>query len=194
MRNLRTLVLSKNYMPVSAFPSLYCISAQDAVKKYLDEKHEVLCFYDDPILFKGEPIDHPEKGILYWPSVIVDRKQKIKDTVRMSRNVLYYREERSCYWCGNEIQNIAEVTKDHIVPTSKGGSNTFENVVCSCRKCNAEKGDTLPVGKWKPKYLPKKPTFFELLDKRAKYPMVVDDPQWVQFLPNFAAENIILKE
>jgi len=57
-----------------------------------------------------------------------------------------------CHYCGT-ICNIGDTTKtmtddsgtvDHIIPKSKGGKDTIDNCVLSCRKCNSQKADTLP--------------------------------------------------
>ena len=45
-----------------------------------------------------------------------------------------------CQYCHRGAENI-----DHVVPRSKGGSHTWENVVASCRSCNARKEDRLPA-------------------------------------------------
>jgi len=39
--------------------------------------------------------------------------------------------------------NFRELSRDHIIPRSRGGPNTWMNIVTSCRKCNAKKGDRL---------------------------------------------------
>lgn len=50
--------------------------------------------------------------------------------------------------------------------------------------CNAAKSNHLPKGKWAPKYKPHVPTVYELMDKRRKFPIIVDDPQWIDFIGN----------
>lgn len=45
------------------------------------------------------------------------------------------------------------MTADHVIPKAKGGKNTAENIVPACRLCNKRKGESMPEGKWKPKYL-----------------------------------------
>lgn len=43
-----------------------------------------------------------------------------------------------CRYCGGEASEA-----DHVIPKSKGGSDAAENLVASCRSCNASKGDNL---------------------------------------------------
>ena len=48
-----------------------------------------------------------------------------------------------CAYCGIEFNENILPEKDHIIPISKGGNNTKENIVPSCRSCNAKKGDKI---------------------------------------------------
>lgn len=59
--------------------------------------------------------------------------------------------EWSCYLCGKSTPKSLRGTYDnrapeldHIIPLSKGGTHTMDNVACACRKCNQIKGDILP--------------------------------------------------
>ena len=53
------------------------------------------------------------------------------------------------------------------------------------------KGDNLPVGRFKPKIKPFKPTYFDLLESRKKFPIHVSDLRWKSFLPGFT--EVVLK-
>jgi HNH endonuclease len=48
--------------------------------------------------------------------------------------------DKTCDYCGTELE-YSKTTIDHIVPTSRGGRNTFENIACACSKCNTAKRD-----------------------------------------------------
>jgi 5-methylcytosine-specific restriction endonuclease McrA len=56
---------------------------------------------------------------------------------RPSRNAILQRDGYSCQYCGTK----SNLTIDHVVPTSKGGENTWENMVAACMSCNNKKGD-----------------------------------------------------
>lgn len=184
------LVLAKNYSPVSIFPKLSILSGKDVIQKYMDDKCQVLEFYDRPVLSKGEPIEVPGKGMLFWPSVIVDTQQKIKSSVRLSLSVLYFRERGKCFWCKTPTpQN--QGTKDHVVPQCMGGEDTFENLVFSCFECNNEKADSPPIGKWKPDRVVRKPTFQEILEIRKEHEIYIHDESWIQYLPGFLNYRLI---
>ncbi len=49
----------------------------------------------------------------------------------------------NCWYCGIEV-SIQNFHADHFVPLAKGGSNTRDNIVCSCANCNLRKSDKLP--------------------------------------------------
>lgn len=56
-----------------------------------------------------------------------------------SRSMIYMRDGNKCQYCGS----TKNLTIDHIIPRSKGGGNTWENLVTACHSCNTHKGDKL---------------------------------------------------
>jgi hypothetical protein len=77
------------------------------------------------------------------------------------------------------------------VPKSKGGGYTWDNLVSACSTCNLLKGDSMPVGRWKPKKQPYRPSYYQLLDVRKKFPIHIDDENWMQFLGKWEAPVIV---
>jgi len=59
-----------------------------------------------------------------------------KDTFP-TRNLIYKRDDYECQYCGSK----KDLTMDHVIPRSKGGKDTWENLVACCTKCNLKKGD-----------------------------------------------------
>lgn len=57
--------------------------------------------------------------------------------LRVNRHKIYKRDGHKCVYCGNSKQ----LTIDHLIPKSKGGKNTWENLVTCCFRCNVKKGD-----------------------------------------------------
>jgi len=66
-----------------------------------------------------------------------------KLTLRFNRRNLFGRDKNTCQYCG-VAKPLAQLSFDHVIPTSRGGKTTWENVVCCCLKCNGKKGDQLP--------------------------------------------------
>ena len=60
--------------------------------------------------------------------------------LRVNRHRIYKRDGHKCVYCGHTKQ----LTIDHVIPKSKGGKNTWENLVTCCTKCNLKKGDKTP--------------------------------------------------
>jgi len=77
------------------------------------------------------------------PSVIRLRRMVRRPLGRLSlnrRNVLR-RDNHTCQYCG---QRGRPLTIDHVLPKSRGGKDTWENLVAACYACNARKGDRTP--------------------------------------------------
>ena len=53
------------------------------------------------------------------------------------------RDENRCQYCGKRYP-LSELSLDHIIPRSKGGENTWANIVCACTECNKHKGGRKP--------------------------------------------------
>jgi 5-methylcytosine-specific restriction endonuclease McrA len=66
-------------------------------------------------------------------------------TLRLSRRNVYLRDGYTCQYCG-EQPSSRELNLDHVMPRSRGGSATWENLVTSCRRCNFSKGNATPEG------------------------------------------------
>lgn len=95
---------------------------------------------------KAESIEHNGKvlhGSLALPTVIRLRsyvKIPYKEISLSRRNVLH-RDNYTCQYCGERRHDL---TIDHIVPRSRGGIDSWDNVVAACLKCNVKKGDRTP--------------------------------------------------
>jgi len=66
-----------------------------------------------------------------------------KQTVKFNRRNIFARDNNQCQYCGRK-HPTTELSLDHVIPRSQGGSNTWENIVCSCVSCNVKKGGRTP--------------------------------------------------
>ena len=66
-----------------------------------------------------------------------------RDTQRrkITRRAVFARDGWACQYCGTR----SNLTVDHVIPRSKGGDSSWENIVASCAPCNRRKGDRLPT-------------------------------------------------
>lgn len=67
-----------------------------------------------------------------------------RQDVKFNRRNLFARDHNTCQYCGKRF-GTSELSLDHIVPRSRGGPNTWENIVCACLKCNVRKGGRTPT-------------------------------------------------
>ena len=63
--------------------------------------------------------------------------------VKLNRRNLFSRDGNHCQFCGKRFPT-ADLSIDHILPQSRGGAHTWENLVCACIACNSRKGNRLP--------------------------------------------------
>lgn len=66
-----------------------------------------------------------------------------RQRVRLNRRNIFARDANHCQYCGKRFAT-SELSLDHIVPTCRGGETTWENLVCSCVRCNVRKGGRTP--------------------------------------------------
>lgn len=62
----------------------------------------------------------------------------IRQTTRLA---IYLRDGLACIWCGMAIEDGLQLTLDHLIPSSQGGSNKATNLVTCCHRCNSSRGD-----------------------------------------------------
>lgn len=148
MLNTKVLVLNRSYFPVHvtsvrrAFSLIY-----QGIAKAVDHQYRTFDFdswsalsaslNDDTIHLTDRMIRVPRVILL----VAYDRVPKRQ--VRFSRFNVFARDKNTCQYCGERFPRH-ELNLDHVIPRSRGGLSTWENVVCSCFTCNRIKGGQLP--------------------------------------------------
>ena len=63
--------------------------------------------------------------------------------MKFSRRNVFLRDENRCQYCARRF-STHHLSLDHVVPRSRGGATSWENVVCACIGCNSRKGSHLP--------------------------------------------------
>lgn len=96
--------------------------------------------HDDPYLF----VRSAHKAIAV-PKVIrvlgFDRTPR--EPVKLNRRNIFARDHHQCQYCGDSFATC-DLSLDHVLPRSRGGTNTWENLVCACIPCNTRKGGRTP--------------------------------------------------
>jgi len=79
------------------------------------------------------------------PSVIVLNKYIRRFPFRLScnRRNVFWRDCQQCQYCGEKFK-FDDLTMDHVVPKSKGGAKSWENIVTACASCNSKKRNRTP--------------------------------------------------
>jgi 5-methylcytosine-specific restriction endonuclease McrA len=146
--NHEVLVLNSDFEPLNV-----CHMRRALVMVYLG-KADVLHAHDDAPLPTIE-------GPMVSPSVVKLRHhvRRPLPELKLSRRTVFARDDFMCQYCGTVAKDL---TIDHVVPKRHGGKTAWDNVVCSCRKCNMKKGDKylnqtgmkLMTQPRRPKYIP----------------------------------------
>ena len=127
----RVLVLNASFEPINV-----CTVRRAAVL-ILKNRAEVL--------EHGEWALHAESLSLPRPVVIrlltYVRIPRDAHRRKITRRAVFARDRWTCQYCGHERGNL---TVDHVIPRSKGGSSSWDNIVTCCAPCNRRKGDRLP--------------------------------------------------
>jgi 5-methylcytosine-specific restriction endonuclease McrA len=123
----RALVLNASFEPLSI------VASRRALVLVLADKAELLL---------GTGCDfHSARARFPEPSVV-----RLVDYVRVphqarvavTRRAVFARDGHRCQYCGAQAENI-----DHVVPRSRGGTHSWDNVVACCRRCNSRKEDRM---------------------------------------------------
>ena len=66
-----------------------------------------------------------------------------KQEVKFTRHNIFERDHNTCQYCNKQMDR-RDLNLDHVMPRDRGGPTTWENIVCSCIKCNSRKANRLP--------------------------------------------------
>src|SRR5881275_63355 len=126
----RVLVLNATYEPINV------CTVRRAVVLLLKAKAE--------LIERGRMELRSENSTLARPVVIrlITYVRVPRDAHRrkITRRAVFARDSWTCQYCGSR----SNLTVDHVIPRSKGGASSWENIVASCAPCNRRKGNALP--------------------------------------------------
>ena len=168
------LVLNADYRPLSYFP-LSLWSWQDAVRAIFRQSVVVVSEYERVVRSPTHEIRLPS---------VLALKEYIPSASRpaFTRFNVFLRDEFCCQYCESKYK-ASELTFDHLVPRSRGGRTSWDNILTACQGCNLRKGSQLPqeCGMW-PRSEPRQPTIYELQDKGRRFPPNFLHESWGDFL------------
>jgi 5-methylcytosine-specific restriction endonuclease McrA len=166
---MRTLVLNAGYEPLAV------VSFKRAVVLVLNQKATVLAHDEDhPVWSMSASYARPSV-------ILLTRYVRIPSNrlVPVSRRGVLRRDNQRCAYCSGTATTV-----DHVLPRSRGGKDTWENLVACCLRCNNKKGDRTPreMG-WSLLFRPQPPHGTSWMVRGVDHSL----PQWEEFLAPVAA-------
>ncbi|MCR2817321.1 HNH endonuclease [Microbacterium sp. zg.Y1090] len=161
---MRTLVLNAGYEPLAV------ISFKRALVLVMNEKATIV------ERVEGDPV-WGARGAYDRPAVILlTRYVRVPGARRVpvTRRGVLRRDGHHCAYCGK-----AAATIDHVMPRSRGGADSWENLVAACVRCNNTKGDRTPqeIG-WHLRVTPRAPRGAQWTVRGTER----SDPRWEPYL------------
>ncbi|MGI6456805.1 MAG: HNH endonuclease [bacterium] len=127
----RVLVLNSSYEAINI------CSARRAILMLLAEKADIV----------EESRDYIHSSVFVMPMPEVIRLRRFINLpyrpIPFCRKNIMLRDSYRCQYCGRHYP-ADELTLDHVLPVSRGGKDSWSNVVTACRQCNNRKGNFLP--------------------------------------------------
>jgi 5-methylcytosine-specific restriction endonuclease McrA len=168
------LLLNADFRPLSYYP-LSVWPWYEAVKASFMGRVHIVSEYDRVV--------RSPTAEMRLPSVVA-LKQFIPLTKRpaFTRFNVFLRDRFTCQYCGDRLP-AHRLTFDHVVPRSRGGRTTWENVVTACADCNLTKGSLLAQESGlHPLIAPRSPTTYELRESGRGFPPNFLHESWRDYL------------
>lgn len=164
----RTLVLDAAYQPVSI------VNWQRAIVLVFTKKAEIISESGKFIASMAESFPLPSVvRLIHYVKVF----RRVRGIPCNRRNLLL-RDAFTCQYCGKHLSR-EDSTIDHVIPKSKGGGTTWDNVVLACQKCNVKKAARTPQeAGLRLLRRPRKPSLLELIKDTRDVP----PEDWTPFL------------
>lgn len=166
------LVLNQNYEPLNV------CNMRRAMGLVFHAKAEILEVYQQPL---SSPTRSYEA-----PSVIrlIYMIKRPRPRVKLTRREVFIRDDYTCQYCGSRT---GDLTLDHIVPRSRGGQHTWENLVSACKPCNHRKGGkSLAESRMRLRTDPHEPRAGIYYTIQRRLNSTAHD-EWGKFIPGFEA-------
>jgi hypothetical protein len=146
--NVPVLLLNRHFAPVCLTPVRRgMILLYGGAARAVDEDGETHDFVE----WRRLPVRELDDGLpiiggeLRVPRVLhlqrYDRAPRV--AVRLTRRNLMLRDQHQCQYCARR-PSLRDLNVDHVIPKSRGGNESWENLVVSCRSCNLKKGRRTP--------------------------------------------------
>ena len=127
----------------ASFEPLTMVPMRRALRLVIDGKAEIVEAEQDRLI-RSERLTMPRPAVIRLTKFIhVPRRFRRQVT----NTFLFARDHYQCQYCGRHqaaLKTRESLTRDHLIPISRGGLNEWINVVTACNSCNTRKGNRLP--------------------------------------------------
>ncbi len=167
----QVLVLNNSYEPLSVCGWQRAVSMVYVGKAIVVEK-------DSRVL-------HSPSTEMKMPTVVklIYQVDRPLPKLKLSRQNLLARDRYTCQYCGKRSKSL---TIDHVIPRTRGGTSSWENLVACCETCNNKKGNRTPrEAGLRLIRRPRRPKFIPYLSY-ATFTAAVKNPEWRYYLEPFA--------
>lgn len=173
--NKSVLVLNQNYEPLNI------CHPRRAIVLVFGGKAEILETHDGAISTSQERFPYP--SVIRLICLIRAPRARVK----LTRREVFLRDAYTCQYCG---RRTSDLTLDHVIPRSRGGQHTWENLASACRACNHRKGGKSPQeARMHLKRQPFEPApgRYYAIERRLEHSM---SESWFKFLPGLDLADI----
>lgn len=153
MLNAYVLVLNKSWIAVNVASAKRALTLLfQGHARVVHPKDYALYDFDAWMEFSQTNDGVPARRYVYTPTSRIRLPEVIVLTgfngfyspeVRLSRRNIFARDKSVCQYCGHRFPRT-ELTIDHVIPRSRGGTDSWENLVLACTSCNLRKRDRTP--------------------------------------------------
>jgi len=145
--NTKVLVLNRSYLPIHITVVRRALSLlYQGIARAVDDQYRTFDFDSwADLVAEEDRIGLVDRAIRVPRVILLQGYDRVpRRYVRFSRFNIYARDQNRCQYCGRQFPRT-DLNLDHVVPRSKGGTSVWENVVCSCHRCNRLKGGRTPT-------------------------------------------------
>ena len=165
------LVLNADFRPLSYYP-LSLWHWQDAIKAVFLDRVNIVSEYDAAVSSPSFQMRLP--SVVSLKTYIQPQRHPA-----FTRFNVFLRDGFECQYCGSP----QDLTFDHLIPRSKGGQTTWQNIVTACSPCNLRKGGKLPrQAAMHPRQTPFTPTVYDLHNAGRRFPPNYLHDSWMDYL------------
>lgn len=132
----RCVVLNSTYEPISIITSKRALILILEGKAIVVEEHPYLEVRSPSVTFKVP--------VMVALKDFVKARKIFKSKAALTQKNLFIRDNYTCQYCNrhrSSLRSFEFLTRDHVIPESKGGKNTWDNVITACSTCNNKKAD-----------------------------------------------------